>query len=53
MSSHKCNNGSGRKRNGKAEKHNAKYLQALRKYPKPLEDSYVPSIPMYPLQIQQ
>jgi CDP-glycerol glycerophosphotransferase (TagB/SpsB family) len=44
MSSHKCNNGSGRKRNGKAEKHNAKYLQALRKYPKPSGDSYEPSI---------
>jgi len=44
MSSHKFNNGSGRKRNGKAEKNNAKGTQALNKHPNPSGDLYVSSI---------
>ena len=44
MSSHKCNNGSGRKRNGKAEKNHAKGMQALAKHPKQSQVFYEPSI---------
>ena len=43
MPSHKRRNGSGRKPEGKFEKHRAKYLQALSKHPKHLQAVYEPS----------